>query len=319
MNEFESQNKMKQLSKLFYNRIFTIIKIIIIIFLFCTETKSKNKEFIDRIKYDFLNINKLKEVINLSNDGLLEIYQNKENKIELETQSGIIYKSDIVFLVIPGGSYQQVSNSEGYPVVKKLYFLGYSSAKLTYSIYPECYPTNYNQGLEAIKILSSKFKKIVLVGFSAGGHLAGLLGTTNREKLYNTEAMILCYPVISFYQKAHIKSRKNFFGKKIKDNEKNQKLFSIENRVTSNTLPTFIWTIKNDEVVPPENTLYMIESLKNKKVMHEYKIFKNGRHGMVLADDSAVRYGIREYKNKEVAKWLGLACNFIEKVIKNKK
>ena len=105
----------------------------------------------------------------------------------------------------------------------------------------------------------------------------------------------------------------------ITDNEKNQKLFSIENRVTSNTLPTFIWTIKNDEVVPPENTLYMIEALKNKKVMHEYKIFKNGRHGMVLADDSAVRYGIREYKNKEVAKWLGLACNFIEKVIKNKK
>ena len=77
-----------------------------------------------------MNIKKNKETINLSNEGLLEIYQNKENRIELETESGIIYKSDIVFLVIPGGSYATVSDYEGSPILKKLFSLGYSSAKL---------------------------------------------------------------------------------------------------------------------------------------------------------------------------------------------
>ena len=83
-------------------------------------------------------------------------------------------------------------------------------------------------------------------------------------------------------------------------------------------MPTFIWTIKNDNVVPYENTIYMIDALKKNKVMNEYKIYEKGRHGMALADNSAVRYRIREYKNKEVAKWFGLAINFVEKVIKNK-
>ena len=38
---------------------------------------------------------------------------------------------------------------------------------------------------------------------------------------------------------------------------------------------------------------------------------------MALADKTAIRYGIKEYKNKEVAKWFGLACNFIDNIIKN--
>ena len=317
MNDIEPLLKVKQLFKFFNKRILIIIKISLVLLLFSTE--NKNKELFEKIKYYFLNIKKNKETINLSNEGLLEIYQNKENRIELETESGIIYKSDIVFLVIPGGSYATVSDYEGSPILKKLFSLGYSSAKLIYSVYPECYPSHYNQGLEAIKILSAKFKKIILVGFSAGGHLAGLLGTTERKKLFNTEAMIQCYPVISFKKKAHERSKTNFFGNRIENNINNQKLFSIENRVTSKTLPTFIWTIKNDRVVPYENTLFMIKALRENNVTNEYKIFNKGRHGMALADDSAVRYRIREYKNKEVAKWLGLACKFIEKIIKNKK
>ena len=55
-----------------------------------------------------------------------------------------------------------------------------------------------------------------MVGFSAGGHLTGLLGTTQRNKLFNTIGMILCYPVISFIKNAHKGSRDNFFGDKIK-------------------------------------------------------------------------------------------------------
>lgn len=91
---------------------------------------------------------------------------------------------------------------------------GYSSAILNYTVHQNCYPVNYNQGLKAIKLLSSRFKKIILLGFSAGGHLSGLLGTTEREKIFNAVGMILCYPVISFVHKVHKGSRDNFLGNK---------------------------------------------------------------------------------------------------------
>ena len=98
----------------------------------------------------------------------------------------------------------------------------------------------------------------------------------------------------------------------MKNDKNHQKLFSIENRVTSKTLPTFIWTVKPDKTVPYENTLYMIEKLKEKKVFHEYKIYETGRHGMALADETSNR----KFKNAEVAKWVGLACSFINKIVK---
>ena len=291
-----------------------IMKIIIVLFLFYSNKKLKNKEFIEKISHFFLNMKKLKERINLVDGGILEIFTNKDKKKQIETKSGKIFKSDILILSIPGGSYRKLVNHEKEPIAKKFFSFGYSSAILLYSVYPQCYPNSYNQGLQAIKLLSSKFKKIILIGFSAGGHLTGLLGTTQRNKLFNTIGMILCYPVISFIKKAHKGSRDNFFGDKIKNDIKNQKLFSIENRVTTKTLPTFIWTVKPDKIVPYENTLYMIEKLKEKKVFHEYKIYETGRHGMALADE--VRNGIKEYKNKEVAKWVDVACSFIDKVVK---
>lgn len=304
--------------KLLNNKQYIIIlKVIFILLFLYTSNKFNSESKIERLKYNYINLDKYKETINLVENGTLEIYRNPKQTEMIETKDELLYKTDIVFLVIPGGSYQNLGKPEKLPVAKKFFSLGYSSSTLNYSVYPKCYPTQYNQGLQAIKILSSKFKKIVLIGFSAGGHLAGLLGTTERKKLFNAVAMILCYPVISFSKKAHEKSRKNFFGNKIKNDEKHRELFSIQNRVNSHTLPTFIWTIKNDEVVPYENTLFMIEKLKENNVTFESIIYEKGRHGMALGDETAIRYGKSEYRNKKIAKWVNLSCQFIEKIIIN--
>ena len=256
------------------------------------------------------------EIIDLGDGGSLEIFENHDKSIEIETKNGKIYKSQILFLVIPGGAYEFFAEHEGIPVSKKFLSLGYSSALLKYS-YSKCYPIFYNQGLKSLEILSSKFKKIILIGFSAGGHLAGLLGTTERDKIYNAIGMILCYPVISFVKNVHVGSRKNFFGDKNKNNEENQKLFSIENRVNSNTLPTFIWTCKPDKIVDYENTLIMVEKLKENNVIFDYRVFETGRHGIVFSDETIIENGVKKLKNEEVHEWLGAALNLFDKVIKN--
>ena len=305
-------NYAKEKQKLLIN----IFKVILILYLFYTHNRLKNNTVIEKWKFYFTNIKK--ETIDLGEGGLLEIYNNNNRKIEIKTKEGKIYKSEIVFLILPGGGYERIMNHEGFPVAKKYNDLGYSSAILKYSIYPKIYPTNYNQGLSAIKILSNKFPKIILIGFSAGGHLAGILGTTERKKLFNAVAMILCYPVISFEKKVHEGSRKAFLGAENVNNTKYHKMFSVENRVNSDTLPTFIWTVKHDKIVPYENTLFMLEKLTKYNVTFEYKIFEEGRHGMGLADQTAIRHGIKEFKNKEIVKWVNMSCNFVEKIIQNK-
>ena len=295
---------------------FKIVLIILLSYIYY-KYSNKKEQLKKQYKYYFTNIYKYEETINLNKGGSLQIFKNHNKNEEIETKAGKIYKSDIVFLIIPGGSYEYLGMTERDVIAKKFFYLGYSSAILKYSVYPKCYPNNYNQGLSSIKILSSKFPKIIIMGFSAGGHLAGLLGTTERAKLYNSVGMILCYPVISFVKNVHEKSRRNFFGDENENNEKNRQLFSIENRVNKDTLPTFIWTIQDDQVVPYENTLFMIGKLKEFNITYGSIVFEKGRHGMALADHFSIKYGIKEYENKTVSKWVQSACDFVGKVVKN--
>ena len=300
------------------------ILLLILIFLDVKFKKVENEHLLEffksvpRLSYYYIDIKQYKETIQLEKDGILEIYTNNDTTKEIQTKnSGKILKSEIVFLVIPGGSYKKIGEVEALPIAKKFFSLGYSSSVLRYSVYPAYNPTQYNQGLSSIKILSSKFKKIILIGFSAGGHLTGLLGTSGKDKLYNTIGMILCYPVISFVNNVHAFSRSNFFGENNTSTEKDWELYSIENRVNSDTIPTFIWTVKNDNIVPYENTLAMIDSLKKNGIKYEYKIYKKGVHGMGLADEFDIRNGNINYKNEKVAKWVNLALDFIENILKN--
>ena len=127
--------------------------------------------------------------------------------------------------------------------------------------------------------------------------------------------MILCYPVISFVNKPHEGSRDHFFANDTENTEENRILFSVENRVNSTTLPTFIWTVRHDELVPYENTLYMVEKLKEYNIPYDYRIFEEGYHGMVFADQIIIEDGVEKLKYPEASKWLGLACDFMENII----
>ena len=311
-----------------YNKKILLLKIVLLLILIVIDLILKDaikKSFYEKnrtnpkLAYYYIDLSPYEESINLEEGGKLEIYKNNcsnETTEIITKNSGIIKKSEIVFLVIPGGAYKNIGQVESLPIAKKFFYMGYSSSILRYSVAPSCYPSFYNQGLTSIQILSQKFKKIIIIGFSAGGHLAGMLGTSSRDKLHNVIGMILCYPVISFENNVHKLSRANFFGKKIKDTPENRKIFSINNRVSNDTLPTFIWTLKNDKTVPYENTLDMINSLKKYGVRHEYKIYPNGLHGMALADEFVIRYGNPNYKNDKIAKWIYLAINFIEEILK---
>ena len=255
------------------------------------------------------------EIIDLGNEGSLEIFENKDKSVKIKTLSEKIIKSEIIFLILPGGGYESYSSFEGVPIAEKFLSLGFSGAVLKYS-YSKGYPIHYNQGLKSIEILSEKFKKIILIGFSAGGHLSGLLGTSEREKLYNTFGMILCYPLISLSKVTHEGSRDHFFSNISENTEENRIIFSDENRVNDDTLPIFIWAVRSDEICY-ENILYMVEKLKKYNIPYDCRIFEEGYHEIVFADEIIIENGVEKLKYPEASKWLELACNFMEKVINN--
>jgi acetyl esterase/lipase len=141
-------------------------------------------------------------------------------------------------------------------------------------------------------------KKIGIIGFSAGGHLASTVGTHFDDGQSEAadpidrascrpDFMILVYPVIALSTEyAHGGSKKNLLG----DNpdEALVKSLSNETQVTAKTPPTFLMHTGGDSAVPPENSVLFYMALRKAKVPAELHIYEKGGHGYGLAPNDAV-------------------------------
>lgn len=93
-------------------------------------------------------------------------------------------------LVIPGGGYAFVSGREGEPVALAFYAQGFNAFVLDYSVAPAFhYPAPLLEaGMAMLYIreradaLGCTEDKIAAIGFSAGGHLAGLISLFYEDK-----------------------------------------------------------------------------------------------------------------------------------------
>ncbi|MBO4667413.1 MAG: alpha/beta hydrolase [Bacilli bacterium] len=217
--------------------------------------------------------------------------------------------SDTICLVLPGGGYYLLSNRESGPVATKLNMMGYNTAVLYYCC-EELVP--YKDALESLKELSKSYKNIIVFGFSAGGHLAALLATTKEN--YNLKCAVLAYPVITFGKYTHEETAKNFLGSF--DNEENRNKYSCEKRVDSDTVPCFIWTTKDDELVPYENTIMYKEALDKYNIKNKMILYPSGVHGLALADETAVVNGDNKtYNRPDIARWIIEADCFIKEIL----
>ncbi|MFA6085147.1 alpha/beta hydrolase [Mucilaginibacter sp.] len=136
-------------------------------------------------------------------------------------------------------------------------------------------------------------KRIGIIGFSAGGHLASTAGThfdkvviDNKDNIsVRPDFMMLIYPVISFGEKAHVGSKENLIGKNAPQAQID--LYSNEKQVTANTPPTFLVHAEDDNTVPVQNALLMYQALLNAKVKAEMHLFQAGGHGFGLKNPTS--------------------------------
>lgn len=113
-------------------------------------------------------------------------------------------------------------------------------------------------------------------GTSAGGYLAGSVGTLSEVK---PDFMILYYPVISAdADKRHKGTFVQLLGADDADKPVAQE-FSLEKKVDARTPPTLLFHCDDDKVVPAVNSALFYQKLKKHGVKATLHIYPSGGHG----------------------------------------
>lgn len=222
-------------------------------------------------------------------------------------------------LVLPGGGFTNRAAHEGEPIAKWLNTLGISAFVVDYRVAPYRYPAMLGDVQRAVRYVRHRAaewnvdpRRLGVIGFSAGGHLATGVGTHYDEG--NPEAadpverlssrpdfMVLGYPLITMGEYGSDRSRRTLLGDT--PSQENIGLLSHELQVTSGTPPAFIWHTADDGSVPVENSLIFAGSLSRCKVPFELHCYQSGIHGLGLAAN-----------HPEVGTWTGLCARWMRRM-----
>ncbi len=200
-------------------------------------------------------------------------------------------------LVIPGGGYGHVSSREAEPVALRFLTRGYCAFVLHYSVAPCRFPAALREAAMAMAYIRENADSlkvdpamVAAVGFSAGGHLCGCLGTMydcpevqdiSDGSHVRPDALGLCYPVAVSWGNTHQGSFDCLCGE---DAELRCRL-SLDNLVRPDMPPVFLWHTRNDGVVPCRNSLILAEKLEEQGIDFVMHIYRSGQHGLSTADD----------------------------------
>lgn len=202
-------------------------------------------------------------------------------------------------LIIPGGGYGHVSPREGEPVALRFLAAGYCAFVLDYSVAPLRFPAALREAAMAMRYIRENAEEfgigadmVAAVGFSAGGHLCGLLGTLfdspevadiGPGELLRPDALGLHYPVAVSWGRTHEGSFQNLCG----DDAALRRRLSLDGLVRSDMPPVFLWHTRDDASVPCRNSLILAERMEEAGVDMALHLYRRGEHGLSTADDQA--------------------------------
>jgi acetyl esterase/lipase len=200
-------------------------------------------------------------------------------------------------VVCPGGGYGGlVVGAEGHGIAKWLNAHGIAGIVLEYRL-PKGRPfvplLDAQRALRQVRAHAAEWKidpkRLGIIGFSAGGHLASTalthfdMGDQNAADPVARQGCrpdfgILVYPVVTMEEQGHRGSRNNLLG--ADPTPELVRLFSNEKQVGPQTPPCFLTHALNDKVVPPENSARFYATLQTHKVAGKYLELPEGGHGL---------------------------------------
>lgn len=206
-------------------------------------------------------------------------------------------------VIFPGGGYSILAiDHEGWQVAQWLNTIGVAAIVCKYRVSTiegasYQYPVPLLDARQAVRLTrdhASEWdidpRRVGVLGFSAGGHLASMTLTMAADTLPgdDTASMagmrhapdfgVLVYPVISMHEAwGHRGSSNNLLGQSATQDERRR--YSTELRVTAGTPPTFLVATQDDDAVPVQNAMAFYAAMTARQVPGELHIWEKGGHG----------------------------------------
>lgn len=250
-------------------------------------------------------------------EGFLTVYMpSQSSELRRKLRPSIV--------VLPGGGYQFRSDREAEPVAFRFMSAGYAAFVLDYTVQTP-FPTPLIEACMAVAYVRENAERLGLdgnvaaIGFSAGGHLTGMLATMFGEKevkdalgaraaLSRPDAVIMSYPVVTTDDKlTHAGTRDTISGGDARLADR----LSVEKRVSKDSAPAFIWHTYEDDGVPVENSLLLATAYRKAGVPFALHVFEKGWHGMSLCNAIVSNQTAADVEMYHVGKWFDLAIDWL--------
>ena len=188
-------------------------------------------------------------------------------------------------VICPGGGYAKLSmDQEGYLMAQWLAKNGIAAFVLEYRLPNGHKEVPLEDTVEAIRVVRKKAKKfnidpkkVGVMGFSAGGHLAASVSNIPPVE-DRPNFSILFYPVvIANHYTSHVGSFRNLLGKGFVQADADE--FSMEKLASENTPPTILLLSDDDTTVPAAGSAMYYAALRYHGVKAAMYVFPEGGHG----------------------------------------
>ena len=203
-------------------------------------------------------------------------------------------------IVLPGGGYAEHASHEAEPVARWLSETGVQASVFRYPL-----NVRHPAPLAALRAeighrRAAGAQRIGLMGFSAGGHLAGLAALAPGAAPDETvQFAVLGYAITSMVTETYRPARLILLGEDA--SPQLRRSTSLDALVTPQSPPFFVWHTAEDLYVPPEHTYRFASALAASHVPHAVHVFAHGPHSLGLAQDAG-----------EAAIWTALANAWIQ-------
>ncbi len=238
-----------------------------------------------------------------------------------------VHRMRPAILIIPGGGYEHVSQREGEPIALRFLSQGYVACVLKYSVKPHVFPTALREAAMAMRYIRENAgdlgvnpKMVGAMGFSAGGHLCGCLGTMydaqevahiGPAELLRPDALGLCYPVLISWGRTHEGSFRCLCGS---EDRAVWEALSLEKRVRPDMPPVFLWHTREDDCVPCRNSIIFADALQEAQIPFVLHIYHRGWHGLSTADENVYQVGQVPAISRDVPGWIDAQIEFFREM-----
>lgn len=232
-------------------------------------------------------------------------------------------------IVCGGGGYFRIQLwKESTPIARWLQQRGFTVFELLYRLPNDGWDASApfmdaQRAMRIVRTRAAEFgidpKQIGIMGFSAGGHLAGFTALQPQRALYagsdkyekasaRPDFSVLLFPVVSLRKPYDTtRTRREIIGETPSSEAENA--WSLDTYASADAPPTIIFASADDKTAPPGHGIMLFEKLNAAGASAELHLFRDGGHGWGLGKPEQV-----------LSQWPGMFDKWYDsgKIVQNK-